>query len=108
MISTVTAEQLEEQGFSVTIAADARQAEREFELGGDRFEMAVLDVNLGSGPSGYDLALSLRKRRSDLPIEFTTADAAGPVFSLHLGRAAHVGKPYTLDELTRALRLAAG
>ena len=101
-----TAEQLADAGFEVARASNAGQAERALAARGDAFDAVVLDVNLGVGPSGYDVARALRAKWLDLPVVFTTSDGAGPYMALHLGRAAHVAKPYSIGDLLGALALA--
>lgn len=108
VIGENTAEQLADEGFEVARASNARQAERALAARGGAFDAVLLDVNLGVGPSGYDVARALRAKWADLPIVFTTADGAGAFMALHLGRAAHVSKPYNIGDLLGALALARG
>ncbi|MBW3558328.1 MAG: response regulator [Proteobacteria bacterium] len=108
VISGNTAEQLAGEGFEVARASNARQAEGALAARGGAFDAVVLDVNLGAGASGYDVARALRANWADLPVVFTTADGAAPFMALHLGRAAHVSKPYNIGDLLGALALARG
>lgn len=62
---------LESSGFDVQTAAnaaDARRAVRNLDP-----DAAVIDINLGDGPDGFDLAQMLRKQTSELAIVFLTS-----------------------------------
>lgn len=75
LMASLLAEVLEGQGFDARTAADGRQARLEVE----RFDpdAALLDIALGEGPSGVDLALILHRQRPDIALLFLTkyADA---------------------------------
>ena len=68
-------EELVAQGFEVRTAADGLQARDEVE----RFDpdAALLDIGLGDGPSGIDLALILHRQRPDIALLFLTKHADG-------------------------------
>ena len=60
----------EEKGYEVTVATDAASAKKactNFDP-----DLAILDVDLGSGPDGFDLATSLRHASPTLAIIFLT------------------------------------
>lgn len=72
-MSSLLAEVLTAQGFEVRTAADVLQARAEV----DRFDpdAALLDISLGDGPSGLDLALVLHRQRPDIALMFLTKHA---------------------------------
>ncbi len=70
LVLTLLSETLKAQGYEVTTATDAASAKRactNFDP-----DLAILDVDLGSGPDGFDLATSLRHSSPTLAIIFLT------------------------------------
>lgn len=70
LVLTLLSETLKAQGYEVTTATDASSAKRacaNFDP-----DLAILDVDLGSGPDGFDLATSLRHSSPTLAIIFLT------------------------------------
>lgn len=70
LVLTLLSETLKAQGYEVTTATDAASAKRactNFDP-----DVAILDVDLGSGPDGFDLATSLRHSSPTLAIIFLT------------------------------------
>ena len=73
---------------------------------GDAFDVVLLDVALGPGPSGYDVARELRSRRNVVPIIMLTAldSEADAVQGLEAGADDYVTKPFGLAELRSRIR----
>lgn len=70
LVRSLLASLLELQGFELRLAADAadaRHATRDFEP-----DVAILDIELGSGPSGVDLAHILRVQFPNVGLVFLT------------------------------------
>lgn len=61
---------LERHGFSVDTAASASDAKRSFSRGDH--DAVLLDISLGPGPNGFDLAEVLRRQAPHLAIVFLT------------------------------------
>jgi two-component system OmpR family response regulator len=94
---------LKADGYEVRACADGSFPEsllREFDP-----DLALLDVRLGSGPSGFSVARRLRAAR-DLPIIFlTAADAvADRLAGFDAGAEDYVTKPFTMAELLARVR----
>ena len=72
----------------------------------DSFDIVLLDVALGQGPSGYDVCRSLRERRNVVPIIMLTAldSEADAVQGLEAGADDYVTKPFGLAELRSRVR----
>ena len=72
----------------------------------DGFDVVLLDVALGAGPSGYDVARELRARRNVVPIIMLTAldSEADAVQGLEAGADDYVTKPFGLAELRSRIR----
>ena len=70
MVSALLADALTAGGFSVVTASDvvsARERILDFDPDG-----LIIDISLGPGPSGIDLAYAIRKERADIAILFLT------------------------------------
>ncbi|MCW3049511.1 MAG: response regulator transcription factor [Solirubrobacterales bacterium] len=70
------------------------------------FDVVLLDVALGAGPTGYDVARMLRSRRDVVPIIMLTAldSEADAVQGLEAGADDYVTKPFGLAELRSRIR----
>lgn len=73
LTASLLAEALERQGFLVEVAPDVVQARRAI----DKFDpdAALLDVSLGAGPTGLDLAFVLARQRPDIAVLILTRHA---------------------------------
>jgi DNA-binding response OmpR family regulator len=92
------------EGHVVTALADGNAAiER---ATSEQFDVVLLDVALGSGPSGYEVCRELRARRNVVPIIMLTAldSEADAVQGLEAGADDYVTKPFGLAELRSRIR----
>src|SRR5215213_7137575 len=92
------------EGHEVVSVADGVQALEQADA--DGFDIVLLDVALGPGPSGYDVARELRARRNVVPIIMLTAldSEADAVQGLESGADDYVTKPFGLAELRSRIR----
>lgn len=70
LVAALLADALTSEGFTVAAASDvvsAREEIRDFDPDG-----LIIDISLGPGPTGVDLAYAVRKERSDIAILFLT------------------------------------
>jgi DNA-binding response OmpR family regulator len=94
----------EREGHRVTAVADGDAA---LEAAGERpYDVVLLDVALGAGPTGHDVARLLRGRRDVVPIIMLTAldSEADAVQGLEAGADDYVTKPFGLAELRSRIR----
>lgn len=101
---------LEREGYEVRGDEDGRKVEEAAEVFVP--DLAILDVNLQTGPDGYTIARRLRGK-SSVPILFLTgADAvADRLAGFEAGGDDYMAKPFDMDEVlarTRALLRRAG
>jgi DNA-binding response OmpR family regulator len=91
-------------GHRVTAVADGRSAIDR--AGTDRFDVVLLDVALGSGPDGFEVCRTLRKRGDLVPIIMLTArdSEAEAVLGLESGADDYVTKPFGVTELRSRIR----
>ena len=92
------------EGHSITPVANGGEALDRAE-GGD-YDIVLLDVALGPGPSGHDVCRTLRSRRNMVPIIMLTAldSEADIVLGLEAGADDYVTKPFGLAELRSRIR----
>src|SRR4051812_36954861 len=96
----------EREGHHVTAVPDGDTA---LDAAAERsFDVVLLDVALGAGPTGYDVARMLRSRRDVVPIIMLTAldSEADAVQGLEAGADDYVTKPFGLAELRSRIRAA--
>ena len=94
----------EREGHRVTAVADGHAA---LDAAANRpFDVVLLDVALGAGPTGHDVARMLRGRRDVVPIIMLTAldSEADAVQGLEAGADDYVTKPFGLAELRSRIR----
>jgi DNA-binding response OmpR family regulator len=94
----------EREGHQVTAVPDGHSALR---AAADRsYDVVLLDVALGEGPTGHDVARLLRSRRDVVPIIMLTAldSEADAVQGLEAGADDYVTKPFGLAELRSRIR----
>lgn len=105
LIRMVTAEYLEDLGYVVIEAADARQAIKHLET--DRkFDLLLTDVGLPHGMNGRQLADIAREKHRDLPVIFITGYAENAVLNHgHLQPKMEIlTKPFDMDVLARRVK----
>jgi len=92
------------EGHEVTAVADGTAALEE--ASAQAFDIILLDVALGPGPAGHDVARELRARRNVVPIIMLTAlDSEGDIVGgLESGADDYVTKPFGLAELRSRIR----
>jgi two-component system, OmpR family, response regulator RegX3 len=92
------------EGHSVTAVAGG--AEAIARAGSEPFDVVLLDVALGPGPSGYEVCRALRERGDVVPIIMLTAldTEADAVQGLEAGADDYVTKPFGLAELRSRIR----
>jgi DNA-binding response OmpR family regulator len=94
----------EREGHRVTAVADGEAA---LVAAAERpYDIVLLDVALGAGPTGHDVARMLRSRRDVVPIIMLTAldSEADAVQGLESGADDYVTKPFGLAELRSRIR----
>ncbi len=94
---------LEEEGFTVNLATDSREAEQA--LGTVDYDLVILDWLL-PGKQGIDICRDLRHRDASIPILMLTAKDAlsDRVSGLNTGADDYLTKPYAFWELLARIR----
>ena len=94
----------EREGHRITAVSDGGAALSELE--NSNYDVILLDVALGAGPSGHDVARALRERRDVTPVIMLTAldSEADAVQGLEAGADDYVTKPFGIAELRSRIR----
>ena len=92
--------ELDSAGY-LTVAAYNCQKARQL-LSGERFDLALLDVNLPDG-NGFDLCREFKARQPELPVIFLTANdlEADVLRGFDMGAEDYVTKPFNMQILLR-------
>ncbi len=98
-VADVSQAMLEEIGYTVRLAADARQALVMFEA--EEFDLIVSDIVMPGGMNGIELAEELRHRRPALPIVLVSGYAASA--SAAPAQFPVLRKPFRMEQLAQAI-----
>lgn len=99
---------LEEAGAWVVWAQTDQAAYTVLEAGLDVFDILLLDVDLGVGTTGFDIARFARGRRPDIGIIFSSGSPPDWLSSFGVPNALFVPKPTTQNDLLAAIALING
>ena len=104
-ISSFLEKGLTAEGYSVTTAATAHEAEAALSLFDGKLDLMLLDLGLPAG-DGEDILRRLRRRGSTLPVIVVTARAevADRVRGLDAGANDYLTKPFAFEELLARIR----
>lgn len=104
-ICELMGEMLAEFGFELDCVASDRDAFAR--LTSEPYDGLVLDVNLGPGVTGFDVARFARSLRADFPVVYVSGEATRDSFkTFGVPGSTFVAKPFTLEELLDAVEIA--
>jgi CheY-like chemotaxis protein len=101
----ITAEYLEEEGFTVVEACDGDEAVRLLNERGP-FDVLFTDVQMPGTMDGLAVATHVRKRYPTIPVLVVSGYAAQLTIRLNTldPPAVFLGKPYVMEDVVAALR----
>lgn len=101
---TVVLEELRRQGFeSVGVRSD--QAAYQALASAPAFDVLVVDINLGLGTTGFDVARAARQRNPKVRIIYMSGEAnAQSWVAFGVRGSDYISKPFPLEKLTALLR----
>jgi DNA-binding response OmpR family regulator len=94
---------LENAGYEIVWATDGRDAVTDLDTPSLRLSALVTDIDLGPGPSGFDVADHARARRPGLPVVYVTGDIHGQFEQRRVAGGVLLTKPYSPREIVAAL-----
>src|SRR3569623_3142968 len=105
-ICELVCEMLSLHGYELECVASDHEAHRRL-TSDDTFDAVILDVNLGPGVTGFDLARYARSLRPDFPVIYISGQASHANFKMHgVPGSTFVEKPFTAEELIDAVEIA--
>ncbi|MBS1653261.1 MAG: response regulator transcription factor [Bacteroidetes bacterium] len=99
-------EGLEEEGFSVEVAFNGREALQRLMNNLEEFDLVLLDWML-PGISGIEICRAVRKENKSVPVIFLTAKDTvdDAVFGLEAGANDYLRKPFAFEELLARMKV---
>ena len=96
-------EQLGEEGYEVICASNDDVAYRTLQREARSFAAVIVDINLGKGTTGFDVARQARRLNPTLPVVYVTGGDPVSVETHGVDGAALVLKPFDREDLLGAL-----
>jgi two-component system, OmpR family, response regulator len=103
LIREIFAMALEDAGFEVVSAGSAAAALEALEDNSDPFCAVLTDVNLGPGPTGWDVAKRARELNETLPVIYVTGEDAREWGTKGVPNSRIVRKPFTTTQVVEAV-----
>ena len=104
VLSFVTKDNLELNGYDVSHAKDGKEAVQFFKKGS--FDLCLIDVMLPE-IDGFQVAENIRSRNSEIPIIFLTAKSLKEdrIKGLKIGADDYITKPFSIEELILKIKV---
>jgi DNA-binding response OmpR family regulator len=101
LIREITALSLEDAGFEVIMAENAPAAFAALEARG--ISVVITDINLGSGPDGWEVARRARQVNREMPVLYVTGAEGDSWQSKAVSGSRILGKPFSPIEIVTAV-----
>ncbi len=92
-----------EAGFEVITANNGSRAIKAFDADPSRISGVVSDINLGKGPSGWDIGHHVRKVTPTMPMVYMSGDSSHEWEAEGVPNSVLVPKPFVHSQLFTAL-----
>ena len=96
-------QQLADQGYEVVCASNDHAAYTTLQKEARSFRALIVDINLGKGTTGFDVARRARRLNPNVPVVYVTGGDPSSVEVHAVDGAALVLKPFDRDDLLTAL-----
>lgn len=93
---------LVEAGFDVLLASSAAEALPHFDAA-DQIRAMITDIDLGGGPTGWDIARQARERIPALPVIYVSAMSSADWTSQGVPNSVMIAKPFASAQIVVAL-----
>lgn len=94
---------LEDAGFQVLSAHDAKTAMRLYGERSADIRAVLTDIRLGSGPTGWDVARHARESVPTMPVVYVSGDSAGDWAVQGVPNSVMIPKPYAFAQIITAV-----
>jgi DNA-binding response OmpR family regulator len=95
--------ELEEAGFEVAVASSGMRAIAALEADPNRFIAVITDINLGRGPSGWDIGRRARQLSLVIPVVYMTGSEGHHWTTEGVAKSVLLKKPFSFDEIVTAV-----
>ncbi len=96
-------EDLTEAGFDLVVATSGQEALSELEADADRFRGVLIDIRLGHGSDGWEVARRARKLVPEMPVVYISGDSAHEWTAKGVPNSIMVPKPFVGAQIITAL-----
>jgi DNA-binding response OmpR family regulator len=103
LIQELVEHALQKAGFDVVGANSGKEAIAMLEADGVEFRALVSDVNLGGGPTGWDVARRARELNEHLPVVYMTRGNGHEWASQGVPNSILIGKPFAPAQIVTAV-----
>lgn len=94
---------LQDAGFEVVVAADGREALELLEARGAGLRGLITDVNLGSGPDGWQVAKRARELIDNVPVIYVSGASGHEWTSKGVPHSVMITKPFAAAQIVVAV-----
>ena len=94
---------LEEAGFEVVSTESGTSALEALDDNADPFCAVVTDVNLGSGPDGWDVARRARELNQEMPVVYLSGASGHEWKSKGVLKSIMITKPFNIPQIIAAI-----
>lgn len=96
-------ETLKEAGFGALTASDGNMAMKEIEEDCTRFSAVITDVDLGNGPSGWEIARRARQLKPSIPVIYMSGASHADWAAEGVPKSIMLTKPFAPSQLVTAV-----
>jgi DNA-binding response OmpR family regulator len=109
-VREILREGLDDSGFDVVVACNGTEAFAELDANAAHFEEVITDIDLGTGPDGWDVGHRARECASGMPVLYMSGSRSGEWQSNGVVNSVFIAKPFALTAMVIAhdAALAAG
>ncbi len=103
LIQAMLMQDLEEAGFVVIVSSSGLDALAILQKDHARLQGVITDINLGTGPDGWEVARTARELRSGLPIVYVSAASEQEWTSMGVPASVMIAKPFVPAQVVVAI-----
>jgi DNA-binding response OmpR family regulator len=103
LLQELMSSHLADAGFEIIAARNGTQALTELDADATRFKAVITDINLGTGPDGWDVGRHARELVSDMPIIYISGDSGSEWSSQGVPDSVMITKPSAPAQLATAV-----
>lgn len=105
LIQQLLDDALDEAGFELIVNQDGASAIAELEARADAFAALITDVNLGPGPTGWEVARHARSLRPSIPVVYMTGDSGHERGANGVPDSICIEKPFAPAQIVTAVSM---